>query len=56
MLIRDTMFGVGLWQAFTYAMNLLGYQGHFHPDYLPSVAEDKLVKVRECMAACGLSV
>ncbi len=55
-LIRDTMFGVGIWQAFTYVMNLLGYEGRCHPDYLPPVAEDKLVKVRQCMAECGLPV
>ena len=55
-LIRDTMLRVGLWRAFTYAMNLLGYHGQFHPDYLPPVAEDKLIEVRQCMADCGLPV
>jgi 4-hydroxy-tetrahydrodipicolinate synthase len=54
--IRDAMLAAGLWQAYTSGMNLLGYRGRFHPDYLPPVPEEKLMTVRQCMAECGLPV
>ena len=30
---RDVMLGAGIWPAFTFAMNSLGYEGNFAPDY-----------------------
>ena len=30
---RDIMLGIGIWPSFTHAMNLLGYEGNFAPDY-----------------------
>ena len=36
---RDDMIALGIWPAFSYAMNLLGYQGRFAPDYEPELDE-----------------
>ncbi|NLJ41282.1 MAG: dihydrodipicolinate synthase family protein [Clostridiales bacterium] len=36
---RDDMFVVGIWPAFSYAMNLLGFKGSFCPDYEPELTE-----------------
>lgn len=54
--IRDTTIGVGLWQGFSYAMNLLGYEGQFHPDYLPKVPESDFDTLRACMVQHGVVI
>jgi len=38
--VRDVMIGYGIWPAFSYAMNLLGYEGRFSPDYEPDLGEE----------------
>ncbi len=57
MAARDEMFGLGLWPAFTAAMNLLGYEGNFSPDYEPVYQpvedEQKLNAVRALMQRTG---
>ena len=45
--LRDLFADNDLWPCFTYAMNLLGYDGYFAPDYvarMPSEQAQKLVK------------
>ena len=37
--VRDVMIAHGIWPTFTYAMNLLGFEGDFAPDYEPKVSE-----------------
>ncbi|GGD51948.1 dihydrodipicolinate synthase family protein [Paenibacillus nasutitermitis] len=49
LLLRNTFVSVGVFNGFTYAMNLLGFEGGFGPDYnikLDSAAQDK---VKQCM-------
>lgn len=38
--VRDEMIAVGIWPAFSYAMNLLGYEGNFSPDYEMDIGDD----------------
>ena len=45
--LRDLMADNDLWPCFTYAMNLLGYEGYYAPDYvvqMPSEQAKQLVK------------
>ena len=50
---RDIMLGAGIWPAFTYAMNLLGYEGNFHPDYEVDIADGKKAIVKEALENIG---
>ena len=50
---RDIMLGAGIWPAFTYAMNLLGYEGNFHPDYEVDIADSKKAIVKEALENIG---
>lgn len=54
LLLRDTMAGLGIFEAFTCAMNFLGYEGSFGPDYGKPLAESDKAKVRDCMKKVGL--
>jgi 4-hydroxy-tetrahydrodipicolinate synthase len=38
--VRDVMLAHGIWPTFTHAMNLLGFEGNFSPDYEPQVTEE----------------
>lgn len=49
LLLRDTFVEVGVFPAFTHAMNLLGFEGAFHPDYIKPLAPEKQEKVKACM-------
>lgn len=57
MAARDQMFALELWPAFTEAMNLLGYEGNFSPDYEPVFDpvkdKQKLDAVRALMVQTG---
>lgn len=44
--IRDIMIGLGIWPAFSCAMNLLGYEGSFIPDYEADI-DDNAKKIVE---------
>lgn len=48
--LRDIFAEEQIFPSFTYAMNLLGYDGLFHPDYffMPSPAQKE--KIKACMA------
>jgi 4-hydroxy-tetrahydrodipicolinate synthase len=47
--VRDKMLNMGIWAAFTYAMNLLGYKGSFSPDYERKLREAQKQQVKEQM-------
>lgn len=53
MAARDKMFTVGIWTAFTYAMNLLGFEGCFAPDYEPVIREDQKALIRSILVEQG---
>lgn len=50
---RDDMFVVGIWPAFSYAMNLLGFEGRFSPDYEPELNEEQKQLVKSIMITSG---
>ena len=50
---RDEMFVVGIWPAFSYAMNLLGFEGLFCPDYEPELSEEQKDLVKSIMKTAG---
>ncbi len=52
--IRDVFVSVGVFTGFTAAMNLLGYEGSFHPDYAAAPTEDVRAKVKAVMIKEGL--
>ncbi|NJD04684.1 MAG: dihydrodipicolinate synthase family protein [Ruminiclostridium sp.] len=52
--LRDTFVEVGVFGGFSYAMNLLGYEGMFYPDYSLKLKVNECEKVKECMKKCGL--
>lgn len=47
--MRNVLVEVSVFPGFTYAMNLLGYQGSFQPDYMPPLTQDQQEKVRTAM-------
>ncbi len=54
---RDRMFALGIWPSFTAAMNLLGFEGRFGPDYEPVFKApqdaEKLEAVRRILLDAG---
>ncbi|MBT3320284.1 MAG: dihydrodipicolinate synthase family protein [Clostridia bacterium] len=46
---RDIMLGAGIWPAFTYAMNELGYEGNFAPDYEVDIPDANKATVRKAL-------
>ncbi len=50
---RDFMAANELWACYTIAMNLLGYEGIFGPDYVPLHGSDMIPKVRAVMEEIG---
>ena len=51
--LRDLFVANDLWPSFTYAMNLLGYDGDFHPDYESCVTETAKAAVLAEMQRIG---
>ncbi len=49
LLLRNTFIKVGIKRGFTYAMNFLGYEGNFAPDYMVLEKNNAKEVVRECM-------
>ena len=47
--VRDKMLQMGIWPAFTCAMNLLGYKGSFSPDYEKQLNAAQKLQVKEGM-------
>ena len=54
---RDKMFELGIWPAFSAAMNLLGFKGRFSPDYEPFFEApgdgDKIEAIRQILIDAG---
>lgn len=51
--LRDLFVVNDLWPSFTYAMNLLGYDGNFSPDYVSPIKESSMAAVRAEMVRIG---
>ena len=51
--VRDKMLQIGIWPAFTCAMNLLGYEGDFSPDYEAQLTKQQSQEVKGCMKSLG---
>lgn len=51
--LRDFFIPRELWVAFSAAMNLLGYEGDFAPDYVPSIKEEYIEEIREELVRIG---
>lgn len=51
--LRDFFVGRDLWAAYTTAMNLLGYEGNFAPDYISPIKEEYIAKIREELVRIG---
>ncbi|HBP37143.1 MAG TPA: hypothetical protein DD640_00045 [Clostridiales bacterium] len=47
--LRDTFAQEQIFPSFTYAMNLLGYEGIFHPDYYFQPSAGQMEKIKACM-------
>lgn len=52
MAARDKMIAGGIWPMFSKAMNLLGFEGNFAPDYEPYL-EEKNAKLMEEILVCS---
>lgn len=51
--LRDLFLTLDLWPAFTAAMNMLGYEGCFNPDYVSALKEGAFDKIKEMMIHIG---
>ena len=51
--LRDSLAAHGIWQSFTAAMNMLGYEGDFAPDYASPIDEAYVPELRELMVRIG---
>lgn len=51
--LRNVFVANDLWPSFTHAMNLLGYEGSFSPDYVDSISEITAATVRDEMIRIG---
>lgn len=49
LLLREVFLEVGVFAGFTCAMNLLGYEGSFSPDYTPPLGRAEAERVEACM-------
>ncbi|MDD3840536.1 MAG: dihydrodipicolinate synthase family protein [Clostridia bacterium] len=52
--LRNKFVQIGVFNGFSYAMNILGYEGIFAPDYVYEYDVKKFEQVKECMKECGL--
>jgi 4-hydroxy-tetrahydrodipicolinate synthase len=50
---RDEMIAMGIWPSFTCAMNLLGFEGNFSPDYEPELEASKIPLVKDILKRTG---
>lgn len=51
--LRDCFVANNLWASYTYAMNLLGYEGKFNPDYVSEITDAGIENVRAEMVRIG---
>ncbi len=52
--VRSALIDVGVLKGFTAAMNLLGFEGIFHPDYSTSLGAEGTAHVRKALVQEGL--
>lgn len=52
-LLRDAFVKCDLWPSYTAAMNLLGYEGNFGPDYVGTISAEQTEEIRSCMQKIG---
>lgn len=50
---RNLMHAHGIWPAFSYGMNLLGFPGSFAPDYEPGLSEEGKAAVKNMLVEIG---
>lgn len=51
--LRDFFVERNLWAAFSTAMNLLGYEGNFAPDYISKIKEQYIEEIRQELIRIG---
>jgi hypothetical protein len=51
--LRDFFVAHDLWPSFSTAMNLLGYEGNFCPDYVCAINPDFVALIRDELAKIG---
>ena len=51
--LRDFFVARDLWPSFTTAMNLLGYEGDFGPDYVSEIKESYIAEIHEELIKIG---
>jgi len=51
--LRDFFIPRELWVAFSASMNLLGYEGNFAPDYVPSIKEEYINELKNELIRIG---
>ena len=51
--LRDFFVARDLWPSFSTAMNMLGYEGNFAPDYISSIQEKYIPEIREELIRIG---
>ena len=51
--LRNLLVKEDIFQAYTYAMNLLGCSGDFHADFCSPISEAAKEEIRDCMEAIG---
>ncbi|GBG07320.1 dihydrodipicolinate synthase family protein [Paenibacillus agaridevorans] len=52
--LRNTFVSVGVFGGFSYAMNSLGFEGNFAPDYAPRLTAAQEEQVQSCMRSLKL--
>lgn len=53
LLLRDTMIANNLSRCFTYAMNLLGFEGNFNQDYSAPIGDAERALIKDMMIKMG---
>ncbi len=51
--LRDFLVGHDLWSSYSTAMNLLGYEGNFGPDYVSAIRDGYVEEIRAEMIRIG---
>lgn len=51
--LRDFFVVHDLWPSYSIAMNLLGYEGNFGPDYVSKIKEEYVEEIRKELMRIG---
>lgn len=51
--LRDFFVTRDLWPSFSIAMNLLGYEGNFAPDFVPPIKKEYIAEIRDELIRIG---